>query len=49
IGLSLVQRFAALHGGSAEVWDRPGGGASFRVFLPGRPLTEASQAQASSA
>jgi signal transduction histidine kinase len=35
IGLSLVAHFAALHGGSAWVEDRPGGGSSFRVFLPG--------------
>jgi signal transduction histidine kinase len=35
IGLSLVGRFAELHGGRAWVEDRPGGGASFRVFLPG--------------
>jgi signal transduction histidine kinase len=34
IGLSLVARFAALHDGRAWVEDRPGGGASFRVFLP---------------
>jgi PAS domain S-box-containing protein len=34
IGLSLVTRFAELHGGRAWVEDRPGGGASFRVFLP---------------
>jgi len=34
IGLSLVGRFAALHGGRAWVEDRPGGGASFRVLLP---------------
>jgi PAS domain S-box-containing protein len=34
IGLSLVARFAGLHGGKAWVEDRPGGGASFRVFLP---------------
>jgi PAS domain S-box-containing protein len=34
IGLSLVSRFAALHGGRAWVEDRPGGGASFNVFLP---------------
>ena len=33
IGLSLVSRFAALHDGRAWVEDRPGGGASFRVFL----------------
>jgi K+-sensing histidine kinase KdpD len=34
IGLSLVSRFAQLHGGRAWVEERPGGGASFRVFLP---------------
>ncbi len=34
IGLSLVARFAELHGGTAGVEDREGGGASFRVFLP---------------
>jgi PAS domain S-box-containing protein len=34
IGLSLVARFAELHEGRAWVEDRPGGGASFRVFLP---------------
>jgi signal transduction histidine kinase len=33
IGLSLVARFASLHGGRAWVEDRPGGGSSFRVFL----------------
>jgi protein-histidine pros-kinase len=33
IGLSLVARFAELHGGRAWVEDRPGGGASFRVVL----------------
>ncbi|HWO71579.1 MAG TPA: ATP-binding protein [Actinomycetota bacterium] len=36
IGLSLVRRFAELHGGRAWVEDRPEGGASFRVFLPGQ-------------
>jgi PAS domain S-box-containing protein len=35
IGLSLVRRFAELHGGRAWVQEREGGGASFRVFLPG--------------
>jgi signal transduction histidine kinase len=35
IGLSLVRRFAELHGGRSWVEERPGGGASFRVFLPG--------------
>jgi PAS domain S-box-containing protein len=34
IGLSLVARFAAVHGGRSWVEDRPGGGASFRVLLP---------------
>ena len=34
IGLSLVARFAELHGGRAWVETRPGGGASFRIFLP---------------
>ena len=34
VGLSLVARFAELHGGRAWVQDRVGGGASFRVFLP---------------
>lgn len=35
IGLALVDRFARLHGGSAEVGERAGGGACFRVVLPG--------------
>jgi signal transduction histidine kinase len=34
LGLSLVSRFAKLHGGRAWMEDRQGGGASFRVFLP---------------
>ncbi|HEX9696898.1 MAG TPA: HAMP domain-containing sensor histidine kinase [Actinomycetota bacterium] len=34
VGLSLVARFAEMHGGRAWVQDRPGGGASFRVFIP---------------
>lgn len=37
IGLSLVARFAELHGGRAWVEDRPGGGAAFFVHLPGAP------------
>ena len=36
IGLSLVAQFTALHGGRAWVEENPGGGASFRVFLPER-------------
>jgi two-component system sensor histidine kinase KdpD len=35
IGLSLVRRFAQLHGGAAHVEDRRGGGARFVVSLPG--------------
>ena len=34
IGLTLVARFAELHGGRAWVEERPGGGASFLVWLP---------------
>jgi PAS domain S-box-containing protein len=37
VGLTLVRRFAELHGGRAWVEDREGGGASFRVFLPFKP------------
>ena len=33
IGLSLVRRFAELHGGQAWLETREGGGSSFRVFL----------------
>lgn len=36
IGLSLVARFAELHGGRAWVEDREGGGASFKVLLRGQ-------------
>ncbi|HTG46246.1 MAG TPA: ATP-binding protein [Actinomycetota bacterium] len=36
IGLSLVYRFARLHGGDAHVEDRTGGGARFVVNLPGQ-------------
>ena len=34
IGLALVARFAAVHGGRSWVEDTPGGGASFHVLLP---------------
>jgi signal transduction histidine kinase len=34
VGLSLVERFAALHGGRAWVEDRCGGGSLFKVLLP---------------
>ncbi len=42
VGLSLVARFAELHGGRAWVEERPGGGASFRVFLPSAVAPSAS-------
>jgi PAS domain S-box-containing protein len=42
IGLALVAQFASLHGGRAWVQDRPGGGASFRVFLPDAQRLDAS-------
>jgi len=37
IGLTLVARFAELHGGKAWVEERPGGGSSFRVLIPEAP------------
>jgi signal transduction histidine kinase len=37
IGLSLVARFAELHGGRAWCEEREGGGASFRIYLPDEP------------
>ena len=37
IGLSLVRRFAELHEGRAWIEERQGGGASFKVLLPGAP------------
>jgi PAS domain S-box-containing protein len=45
IGLSLVARFAQLHGGRAWVEDREGGGASFRVYLPDSPPRRASEGE----
>lgn len=36
IGLSLVARFAQMHGGRAHVDNRSGGGAAFEVWLPNR-------------
>lgn len=51
IGLSLVQRFAELHGGSAHVEDGTTGGARFVVSLPGEvtpiavPVDEAETAE----
>jgi two-component system, OmpR family, sensor histidine kinase MtrB len=35
LGLALVAQYAAAHGGTVAVLDRPGGGARFRVDLPG--------------
>jgi K+-sensing histidine kinase KdpD len=34
-GLTLLAKLAEIHAGRAWVEERPGGGASFRVFLPG--------------
>ena len=34
IGLALVSRFAAIHGGRTWVEDAPGGGAAFHVLIP---------------
>jgi PAS domain S-box-containing protein len=39
IGLSLVLRLAELHGGTAWIRDRPGGGTSVSVILPGPPTS----------
>src|SRR6266498_495962 len=44
LGLSLVVRFVALHGGRVWIEDRPGGGASFRVVLPAEHETGPSAA-----
>jgi signal transduction histidine kinase len=41
IGLSLVAMFTDLHGGRAWVEERPGGGASFRVWFPATPMDDA--------
>ena len=43
IGLSLVSRFADMHGGRAWVQDRLPQGASFRVFLPDAPVAAAAE------
>ena len=47
IGLSLVRRFAELHGGTADIEDREGGGARFVIVLPCavKPLEPASETQ----
>jgi PAS domain S-box-containing protein len=49
VGLALVARFAALHGGRAWVEERPGGGASFRVLLAWSPPVDQPTAAGSSA
>jgi PAS domain S-box-containing protein len=46
VGLAVVARFAGLHGGRAWVEERPGGGASFRVFLSGSPAVRPAPAEA---
>jgi signal transduction histidine kinase len=46
IGLSLVRKFAELHGGAAWAEDRPGGGAAFRILLPGAVSPAAEHAHA---
>jgi two-component system, OmpR family, sensor histidine kinase MtrB len=38
LGLALVARHAAAHGGTVFVTDRPGGGARFRIELPDRSI-----------
>jgi signal transduction histidine kinase len=43
IGLSLVSRFADMHGGRAWVQDRAPQGSSFRVFLPAAPVAAAAE------
>ncbi|MDP9243368.1 MAG: PAS domain-containing protein [Actinomycetota bacterium] len=42
IGLSIVAKFAELHGGKAWVGNRPGGGASFGVLVRPEPMDEKS-------
>ena len=49
IGLSLVARFAELHGGRAWVEEREGGGSSFLVWLPGGESAEAGRETSSEA
>lgn len=48
IGLSLVERFVAAHGGAVEVGDRPGGGARFTVRVPVDPRAAATVEDTSS-
>ncbi|WP_332824048.1 response regulator [Ramlibacter sp.] len=46
LGLSLVRRLAALHGGTVGVASRPGAGSRFCVWLPYRAAPPAGQAHA---
>lgn len=43
LGLWIVGRMVAAHGGAIEVGTRPGGGALFRVVLPLQPATQAQE------
>jgi PAS domain S-box-containing protein len=45
VGLALVRRFAELHGGTAWVQPRAGGGSSFRVRLAWHPPASSGSAQ----
>jgi PAS domain S-box-containing protein len=49
IGLALVARLSALHGGYAWVEDSPAGGASVRVLLPNCVVTDGARRQATPA
>jgi signal transduction histidine kinase len=49
IGLSLVSRFARIHGGRAWVEEREGGGASFHVVLNDEPQAEPAESVAPAA
>ncbi|MGH2461221.1 MAG: sensor histidine kinase [Chloroflexota bacterium] len=40
IGLALVKHMVEAHGGSVAVESRPGEGATFRIYLPGRPARD---------
>ena len=46
LGLSIVARFAQLHGGRAWAEERQGGGSAFRVFLPLAPSSASNRAVA---